>query len=184
VHSCSHRLRPRNPPSYPSHLGSYTWTLLVSQDRQHLFVTPFLYHTCTREQLWLIQLPYLDKWTSTREMIQQIKILFRKLKISRIWLWKTCTKKTADIKKLQKITKSTPVFLCWSQHQDTHEGSHLKDLEEKTSLYQLPLQLPVINIFNPRTCTCGRLRCFNFFTLFFLIFIIPGSSTNSLLQYT
>jgi hypothetical protein len=34
VHSCTHWLRPRNPP----HLGSYTRALLVSQDRRHLFV--------------------------------------------------------------------------------------------------------------------------------------------------
>ncbi len=31
--------RPRNPPP---HLGSYTRALLVSQDRRHLFVTPWL----------------------------------------------------------------------------------------------------------------------------------------------
>jgi hypothetical protein len=67
-------------------------------------------------------------------MIQQIKIYFRKFKTSRIRLIKICTKKTAIIK-VQKITKSTPVFPYWSQHQDTHEGSHLKDLEEQTSLY-------------------------------------------------
>jgi hypothetical protein len=34
VHSCTHWLRPRN-------LGSYTRALLVSQDRRHLFVTPW-----------------------------------------------------------------------------------------------------------------------------------------------
>jgi len=34
-------LRPRNSP-LPPHLGSNTWTLLVSQDRLHLFVTPWL----------------------------------------------------------------------------------------------------------------------------------------------
>ncbi len=39
VHSCTHWLRPRNPPPSP-HLGSYTRALLVSQDRRHLFVTP------------------------------------------------------------------------------------------------------------------------------------------------
>jgi hypothetical protein len=38
VHSCTHWLRPRHPP--PTHLGSYTRALLVSQDRRHLFVTP------------------------------------------------------------------------------------------------------------------------------------------------
>ncbi len=41
VRSCIHWLRPRNPP--PPHLGSYTRTLLVSQGRRHLFVTPCLY---------------------------------------------------------------------------------------------------------------------------------------------
>jgi hypothetical protein len=39
VHSCTHWLRPRNL-THPMHLGSYTRALLVSQDRQHLFVTP------------------------------------------------------------------------------------------------------------------------------------------------
>ncbi len=38
VHSCTHLLRPRNPPPLP-HLGSYTRVLLFSQDRRHLFVT-------------------------------------------------------------------------------------------------------------------------------------------------
>ncbi len=38
LHSCTHHwLRPRNPPS---HLGSYTSALLVSQDRRHLFGDP------------------------------------------------------------------------------------------------------------------------------------------------
>jgi hypothetical protein len=39
VHSCTHWLRPRNPPSSPA-LDSYTRALLVSKDRRHLFVTP------------------------------------------------------------------------------------------------------------------------------------------------
>jgi hypothetical protein len=40
VHSCTHWLRPYNPPTPPSPiLGSYTRALLVSQDRRHLFVT-------------------------------------------------------------------------------------------------------------------------------------------------
>jgi hypothetical protein len=38
--SCTHWLRPRNAPPHP-HLGSYTRALLVSQDRRHLFVTPW-----------------------------------------------------------------------------------------------------------------------------------------------
>ncbi len=40
VHSCTHWLRPRNPPL---HLGSYTSTmaLLISQERRHLFVIPW-----------------------------------------------------------------------------------------------------------------------------------------------
>ncbi len=40
-HSCTHWLRSRTPPlPFPSHLGSYTRALLVSQDRRHVFVTP------------------------------------------------------------------------------------------------------------------------------------------------
>jgi hypothetical protein len=49
VHSCAHWLRPRilTPPSpSPRHLGSYTRALLVSQDRRHLFVTPWLCNLC------------------------------------------------------------------------------------------------------------------------------------------
>ncbi len=30
VHSCTHLLKPPNPPSLPQHLGSYTRTLLVT----------------------------------------------------------------------------------------------------------------------------------------------------------
>ncbi len=43
VHSCTHWLRPRNPPPPPPtrHLGSYTRALFVSQDRGHIFVTPW-----------------------------------------------------------------------------------------------------------------------------------------------
>ncbi len=44
VHSCTHWLRPRNPPPAP-HLGLYTRALLVSQDRRHLFVTPCLLYS-------------------------------------------------------------------------------------------------------------------------------------------
>jgi hypothetical protein len=42
VNSCTHwlRVKPRNSPPLPLHLGSYTRALLVSQDRRHLFVTP------------------------------------------------------------------------------------------------------------------------------------------------
>jgi hypothetical protein len=47
VHRFTHWLRPRkgrNPPTPPPHFGSNTRTLLVtvSQDRRHLFVTPWL----------------------------------------------------------------------------------------------------------------------------------------------
>jgi hypothetical protein len=46
-HSCSHCLRGWDPatppPPVPLHLGSYTRALLVSLDRRHLFVTPWLY---------------------------------------------------------------------------------------------------------------------------------------------
>jgi hypothetical protein len=54
VHSCTHWLRPRNS-LLPPHLDSYTTTreLLVSQDRRHLFVTPWIHRykgavPCTR----------------------------------------------------------------------------------------------------------------------------------------
>ncbi len=40
VYICIHWLRPRTLPP-PPHLGSYTRALLVSQDRRHLFVTPW-----------------------------------------------------------------------------------------------------------------------------------------------
>jgi hypothetical protein len=39
VYSCAHWPGPRNSP-LPTHLGSYTRALLVSQDRRHLFLTP------------------------------------------------------------------------------------------------------------------------------------------------
>jgi hypothetical protein len=45
AHSYTHWLRCRNPPP-PSHLGSNTRTLLVSQERRHLFVTPDLKIFC------------------------------------------------------------------------------------------------------------------------------------------
>jgi hypothetical protein len=38
VHSCTHWLRPRNPPLCPRN----TRALLVSKDRRHLFVTPLV----------------------------------------------------------------------------------------------------------------------------------------------
>ncbi len=42
THSCTHWLRPRNPPPpLPPHLGSNTRALLVCQDRRHLFVSPW-----------------------------------------------------------------------------------------------------------------------------------------------
>jgi hypothetical protein len=42
VHSRTHWMRPRNPPSpYPlPHWDSYTRAQLVSKNRRHLFVTP------------------------------------------------------------------------------------------------------------------------------------------------
>jgi hypothetical protein len=41
VYSCTHWLRPSiPPPPIPTHLGSYTRALLVSQGRRRLFVTP------------------------------------------------------------------------------------------------------------------------------------------------
>ncbi len=44
VHSCTHWLRPRNPP--PPHWDSQTWALLVTKDRRNLFVT----HCISRQQ--------------------------------------------------------------------------------------------------------------------------------------
>jgi hypothetical protein len=41
VHSCTHLLRPCNPPPPPDPPDSYTRALLVSKDRRHLFVTPW-----------------------------------------------------------------------------------------------------------------------------------------------
>jgi hypothetical protein len=38
VNNCTHLLRPRNPHPPRPHLGSYTRTLFVSQDKRHLFV--------------------------------------------------------------------------------------------------------------------------------------------------
>ncbi len=35
----THRVRPRNPPT--RHLGSFARALMISQDKRHLFVTPF-----------------------------------------------------------------------------------------------------------------------------------------------
>ncbi len=40
VHSCTHWLRPRNSP--PPRIWAHTRSLLVSQDRRHLFVTAWL----------------------------------------------------------------------------------------------------------------------------------------------
>jgi hypothetical protein len=50
VYSCTHWLRPRNPPPpLPPHLGSYARALLVSQDRRHLFLNPWMkWFTCRR----------------------------------------------------------------------------------------------------------------------------------------
>ncbi len=40
VHSCTHWLRPPQPPyPHPLYLGSHTKALLVSQERQHILVT-------------------------------------------------------------------------------------------------------------------------------------------------
>jgi hypothetical protein len=41
-YSCTHRQRPRNPrpPPHPRILAHIRWTLLLSQDKHHLFVTP------------------------------------------------------------------------------------------------------------------------------------------------
>jgi hypothetical protein len=51
VHSCTHWLKPRNRNPPPPHLGSYTRVLLVSQDRRHLFVTPWVY-CIRRDEIW------------------------------------------------------------------------------------------------------------------------------------
>ncbi len=54
VYSCTHWLRPCNPPPLPQHLGSFTRALLVSHDRRHLFVTPCLklLPIILRSQIW------------------------------------------------------------------------------------------------------------------------------------
>jgi hypothetical protein len=45
VHSCTHWLRPRNPPNPlpPAWRLVYEGAILVSKDRRHLFVTPESY---------------------------------------------------------------------------------------------------------------------------------------------
>ncbi len=66
---------PANPPPPPSHLGSYTSALLVSQDRLHLFVIPCL---CWKSALRRLQtgvplkkncksraLAFLETWGNT-----------------------------------------------------------------------------------------------------------------------
>jgi hypothetical protein len=68
LHSCTHWLRPRNPPPpppyIPPHLGSYTRTLLVSQDRRHLLMTPLV-------------LPFRIRFFSTLYYLNvQIKFLY------------------------------------------------------------------------------------------------------------
>jgi hypothetical protein len=49
VYSCTHRLRPRNSPPQP-HLGSYKRAILVSQQRRHLFVTPWYNQSINHSQ--------------------------------------------------------------------------------------------------------------------------------------
>ncbi len=43
LHSCTHWLRPRNSPPSPRIWIRITRAFLVSQDRRHLFVTPWLF---------------------------------------------------------------------------------------------------------------------------------------------
>jgi hypothetical protein len=61
VHSCTHWLRPRNPPPpspIPPVYDAYTRALLVSKDRRHLFVTPrseyslISFNVCCTFQHW------------------------------------------------------------------------------------------------------------------------------------
>jgi hypothetical protein len=69
VYSCIHWLRPRKsqpPPPNPPHLGSYTRALLVSQDRRHLFVTPWFDWTVTYV-LWKRNKIYNTKGTTVYE---------------------------------------------------------------------------------------------------------------------
>jgi hypothetical protein len=54
VYSCTHWLRPRNSPS--PHLGSHTRALLVSQDRRHLFVTPWVARRDKKQPLLITSL--------------------------------------------------------------------------------------------------------------------------------
>ncbi len=68
VYSCLHWLRPRNSPHLPPHLGSYTRSLLVSQDRRHLFET-----TCQNP---LLQLTVWSCLTTTSPILPLLIICF------------------------------------------------------------------------------------------------------------
>ncbi len=52
VHSCTHWLRPSNSPAFG--LIYSTRALLVSQDRRHLFVTPWFYGELNPNKIMLI----------------------------------------------------------------------------------------------------------------------------------
>ncbi len=62
VYICTPWLKHRNS-RLPSHLGSYTRTLLVSLDRQHLFVTPWL-NSKAPVDLWALQ--WVPRWDGKR----------------------------------------------------------------------------------------------------------------------
>ncbi len=55
VDSCTHWLTP-TPPTLLPHLGSYTKALLVSQDRRHLFLTPWSQQYCPGKEFFAV--PY------------------------------------------------------------------------------------------------------------------------------
>jgi hypothetical protein len=54
LYSLAETPQPTPPPPIPQHLGFSTRALLVSQDRRHLFVTPWLYTFSSRKLLFTI----------------------------------------------------------------------------------------------------------------------------------
>jgi hypothetical protein len=69
VHSCTHWLSPRNFP-LPPHVGSSTRALLVSHDRRHLLVTPWIQSCLTRPVILSPCTALCDNalWTCSEEL--------------------------------------------------------------------------------------------------------------------
>ncbi len=94
VHSCTHWLRSRNP-LLPRIWTPYTRALLVSQDRRHLLVTPWVNWTFVKTLLGTGGRAQVDrlkehrsqtqrmrfKGTGRRKIISSIKKVIRKIKI-------------------------------------------------------------------------------------------------------